>query len=106
MTTPASPEWLDAVRPLLLEGRTDAVLALLDQAIHAAPDDALAHVVKGDLLRDLGRLAEAEAAFAKALALARGTAPYWLKYAGIHYRRFQIDSALGYPVRVMSAAFG
>jgi len=47
----------------------DKLIAPLDRALAARPDLAMIHVVKGDLLRQLGDAAGAKAAYAAALAV-------------------------------------
>jgi spermidine synthase len=51
------------------EGNHEAVVALLTEALRANPDNAEANRVLGDALLSLGRLEEAEAHYAKVLAM-------------------------------------
>jgi tetratricopeptide (TPR) repeat protein len=66
------PENPDARRNLaavhLQQGRADSALPLLEEALHLDPDDPYSLAAQGDALRLLGRPAEAEAAYRRALA--------------------------------------
>ena len=68
---------LGAARALLAEDRDDEAERVLRKAVGAEPGNALAHDLLGSLLAESGRFEQAQACFARALALAPLLAGSW-----------------------------
>jgi Tfp pilus assembly protein PilF len=74
-------------------GSLEQALAALDHAIQLAPDYAAAHVLRGHVLTELGRLDDADRALDQAAAI--GTADPWLllNRAGLRLEQGRFDEA-------------
>lgn len=85
---PADPDaWSQHAATCHVEGRIDAAEAALRSGIEAFPDSAQLHFNLACLLRETGRGADAETAFATAVALDPSDQEAWLCLGRLRYQR-------------------
>ncbi len=104
-----SPRRIDAQASRIgaaLDGeRWAEALALLDSAVGASPRVAALHAQRGRALRELDRLADAEAAYAHAIALDSTFGPGWAGRATVRIRMGQPRTALDDLARARRLGF-
>ena len=84
-------------------GRPEAAIDALDRVSALAPEYVPTYWRKGDWLVDLGRSAEAEAAYRQAVERDEGSAPGWVGLARIALERGEARSAAEILQRVFAA---